>query len=98
MHRMLDSVSPPPRDQARLLEQANGIGTAFMSVPRSPGLHTMIPADEYRLAVKWWLGLRLIADPHAQRCPGCQHRVDMFGDHLLCCQRNNFTKRHAAVQ
>ena len=22
----------------------------------------------------------------------------MFGDHLLCCLRNNYTKRHAAVQ
>ena len=96
MHSMLDSVAP--RDQDRLLEQANGIGTAFMSVPPSPGLHTIISAHEYRLAVKWWLGLPLISDPHAQRCPGCQQRVDVFGDHLLCCPRNNFTKRHAAVQ
>jgi hypothetical protein len=24
--------------------------------------------------------------------------VDQFGDHLVCCARNNFTHRHAAVQ
>ena len=96
MSLMLDKV--PPRDQARLLEQASGIGASFMCVPPSPGLHTTIPADEYRLALKWWLGLPLIEEPHASRCPGCQQWIDIFGDHLLCCKRNNYTDRHAAVQ
>ena len=96
MAALLDHVCP--RDQTRLLEQMNGIGSSFMCVPPSPGLHTVIPADEYRLAVKWWLGLRLIEEPRGSRCPGCTQVIDMFGDHLLCCPRNNYTKRHAAVQ
>ena len=33
-----------------------------------------------------------------QCCPGCQKAVDVFGDHLLCCPRNNYSHRHGAVQ
>ena len=96
MTTLLDSVGA--RDQVRILEQTNSIGSSFMSVPPSPGLHTIIPADEYRLAVKWWLGLPLLEEPHRSRCPGCHALVDPFGDHLLTCKRNNYTKRHAAIQ
>ena len=31
-------------------------------------------------------------------CPGCGEGVDRFGDHLLCCPRNNYTRRHQSVQ
>jgi hypothetical protein len=31
-------------------------------------------------------------------CPHCDCPTDPFGDHLLCCNRNNFTQRHNAVQ
>ena len=30
--------------------------------------------------------------------PGWGRLSDQFGDHLLCCVRNNFSKRHNAVQ
>ena len=32
------------------------------------------------------------------QCPGCQAEVDVHGDHLLCCPRNNFVTRQMAVQ
>ena len=97
MNRLLDSVSP--RDQARLLEQQNGVGTAFMAVTPSNSLHTTIPSDLYRLGLKWWLGLPLIgASEDPVLCPGCGSQVDEHGDHLLCCPRNNYSKRHNALQ
>ena len=96
MITLLDGASP--RDQTRLLEQANGIGHAFMCVPPSKPLHTVIPSDEYRLAMKWWLGIPLIEDKRGLRCPGCHQIVDRYGDHLLCCLRNNHSRKHAAVQ
>ena len=89
------------RDQARLLEQGNTIGYAFMSVPPSSKLFYTMPSDQYKLALKWWLGkpILLPPDPGGQYlCPGCREIVDPHGDHLLCCRRNNYTKRHGAVQ
>ena len=31
-------------------------------------------------------------------CTGCQQVTDRYGDHLLCCKRNNYSNRHSAVQ
>ena len=70
-----------------------------MAVTPSHSLRTEIPSDLYRLGLKWWLGLPLASSTReAAQCPGCGATVDVFGDHLLCCQRNNFSKRHNAVQ
>ena len=54
----------------------------------------------YRVGLKWWLGIPLMADAQGVTvlCPGCGTQVDAHGDHLLCCPRNNFTHRHTAVQ
>jgi hypothetical protein len=95
--RLLDAVSA--RDQARLLEQSSGVGTGWMTVIPSAPLHTIISSEEYSLALKWWLGVSLLSpDDDARICPGCGRLSDQFGDHLLCCIRNNFSKRHNAVQ
>jgi hypothetical protein len=32
------------------------------------------------------------------KCPGCDAAVDEWGDHLLCCLRNNYSERHNAPQ
>ena len=52
------------------------------------------------MALQWWLGLPLLTgDPSdTVLCPGCSAQVDQFGDHLLCCPRNNYSRRHLAVQ
>ena len=62
-------------------------------------LHTLISSEEYSLALKWWLGTPIFPQEEPERtCPGCGKVSDIFGDHLLCCARNNFSKRHQAVQ
>jgi hypothetical protein len=95
--KLLDSVGP--RDQARLLEQSAGVGSCWMTVNPNPALHTIIASEEYSLALKWWLGVPIFPQDEAERtCPGCGKASDVFGDHLLCCARNNYTKRHQAVQ
>jgi hypothetical protein len=93
-NRLLDVI--PPRDQARLLEQSNGIGHHWMMAPPCDNTHTVIPPDEYVLGMKWWLGLPVLQRDSV--CPGCQERTDANGDHLLCCKHNNFANRHNAVQ
>ena len=74
-----------------------GIGSAFMSVPPSTALHFHLPSDRYRLGLKWWLGLPLIS-VDTDACPGCGQQVDPWGDHLLCCARNNYLPRHNTLQ
>ena len=95
--RLLEAVSP--RDQARLLEQNNSFISSFMSVAPSAAFRSIIPSSLYRLGLRWWLGCPLIeAVDGALACPGCATTVDVWGDHLMCCKRNNFTHRHTALQ
>ena len=101
INRLMDGQVIPPRDRMRLLEQRSGVGTGFMSVKPSQPLQTLIPPDQYRLGLRWWLGLPIVEAPSSGasvKCVGCDGDVDIFGDHLLCCRRNNFQKRHTAVQ
>lgn len=96
--QLLDKVEP--RDQARLLEQGNSLGSSFMAVPPLAATCTIIPSDLYRLGLRWWLGIPLIGEPGdaPSKCSGCTAELDPFGDHLLCCRRLNFTRRHQGVQ
>jgi hypothetical protein len=60
-----------PRDQARLLEQATGVVSAFVSVPPSEPLKTIFHPHTYRLALWWWLGLPLMElSDGSVKCPG----------------------------
>ena len=100
LQTLLDNASP--RDQARLLEQSNSIGYAFMSVPPNSKLFFTMTSDNYKLALQWWLGKPILKPPDPGGppyiCPGCRAPVDPHGDHLLCCKRNNYATRHGAVQ
>ena len=88
----------PPRDQARILEQQKGVGSAFMSVPPSIPLRTFLSPEQYRLGLRWWLGLPLVPEDETPlSCPGCGAEADRFGDHVLCCRENNYHRRHDAV-
>jgi hypothetical protein len=78
------------------MEQVNGVGHGWMAVPPLEALHTVIDPADYRLGLKWWLGLPLADTPST--CAGCQATADVHGDHDLCCIRNNFANRHNAVQ
>ena len=87
-----------PRDQARILEQQKGVGSAFMSVPPSIPLRTFLSPEQYRLGLRWWLGLPLVPEDETPlTCPGCGSEADPFGDHVLCCGQNDFRRRHDAV-
>jgi hypothetical protein len=93
----MDTVTP--RDQARLLEQGNSVTGSFMSVAPNAAIRSLIPSSLYRLGLRWWLGCPLMETVYGDlKCPGCNAAVDVFGDHLLCCKRNNFLHRHTALQ
>ena len=99
--RLIDQVDP--RDKTRILEQQNGIGGSFMAATPNRHAQTKISSDQYRLGLRWWLGLSLFpegTDPEELKCSGCNVQVDVFGDHLLCCKNrnNNFYRRHNAVR
>ena len=58
-----------------------------------------IDPAEYRLGMKWLLGVPIVPiDCVGIPCPACGTSMDHFGDHLLCCRKNNFYGRHFAVQ
>ena len=77
------------------------MGYSFMAATPSSVAHTLFAPDAYRVALRWWLGLPLLLEGQQgsqAQCPGFTQLVDCHGDHLLCCKRNNFSKRHLAVQ
>ena len=87
------------RDAARLEAQNGGYGAAWMQVTPLDGSTSTISAEDYRLGLRWVLGLPLLGQHRdGAECPACGQKVDVFGDHLLCCRRNNFYGRHFAVQ
>ena len=64
-----------------------------------PQLHTTISTEDHVPSLKWWLGMPIIhLTGEAMFCPGCDAAVDAWGDHLVCCPRNNFASRHNAIQ
>ena len=50
MTRILDCSTP--RDQARILEQSNSVGHAFMAVPPNANLHFTMPSDQYKTVLR----------------------------------------------
>ena len=87
------------RNSARLESQSGGYGSAWMQVVPTDAGQGLIKAEDYRLGLRWVLGLPLLGqDKEGAKCPACGACVDVFGDHLLCCRRNNFYGRHFAVQ
>ena len=87
------------RDAARVASQGSGIGTSWMQVVPEDETTNKIKAEDYRLGLRWSLGMPLLSpDQDGATCPACGTKVDVFGDHLLCCRRNNFYGRHFAVQ
>ena len=60
---------------------------------------SVVRPDDYRLGLKWLLGLPVLSpEGESATCPACGNEVDIYGDHLLCCRRNNYYGRHFAVQ
>ena len=87
------------RDMARLQSQGGPIANGWMSVLPSRILRTDIQDSDYRLLLRWWLGLPLLPlGCTLPGCPLCGEPVDPFGDHFVCCQQNGITRRHNALR
>lgn len=87
------------RDMARLQSQEGPISTGWMSVLPCRAVRTDIGDVDYRVLLRWWLGLPLL--PLGQTlpgCPACGEPVDPFGDHFVCCDKNGSTRRHNALR
>lgn len=89
----------PVRDRARLICQNGGFANAWMKALPCKALRTDIPDREYRLLLRWWLGVAIL--PTTAPLPGCTlcgEPVDPFGDHLICCARNGCTRQHTSLR
>ena len=55
---------------------------------------------DFQLLARWYLGAPVIATGgHLYECPLCgSGTVDPFGDHFVCCPKNNMTSRHNALR
>ena len=56
-----------------------------------------LATSDFRLLLRWWLGLHLTDEPVATTCHLCGGFVDPFVDHYLCCPRRGFYNRHQTV-
>ena len=84
------------RNAARIGAQDGRLGSAWMQVTYFDPGGGLIRPEEYRLGLRWHLGLPVLAEETV--CPACGQVCDTLGDHLVCCRRNNYYGRHFAVQ
>ena len=63
------------------------------------GLGTELNNDECRLALRFWLGAPLLP-PQWQGAPFplCGQALDILGDHVVCCARNQLKHCHSVLQ
>ena len=73
-----------PANKARLLSVSAPHATSWLSVipSTSQGLH--LDPIEFRVAVKWWLGLDTSQGSQCAFCPA--HSLDSLGHHALACK------------
>ena len=89
----------PARDQARVALQQAQRGAAWLSVNPSTSQGTELNNDEYRLALRFWLGVPLLsARWQGAACPQCGQSLDVLGDHVVCCSKNLLKHRHSVLQ
>ena len=87
----------PLRDRCRLALQNMPHTTAWMNVVPNEGLGNKMAGPNYRLLLRWWLGMPLV-EGSATECPCCGEAMDVFGDHLVSCGKNQLTRRHHALR
>ena len=87
------------RDRTRRVCQKGPVATGWLRALPNKALHTNIPDAEYRLLLRWWLGLPILpVGVTLPGCPLCRGSIDPFGDHLVCCDQNGHTQRHNAFR
>lgn len=87
------------RDQARLrLLRAPG-SHCWLSPAPGDGMGTKFPSVDYKALLRWWLGRPLLPqEASGLPCPQCAEPMDIFGDHLVCCQKSGLTERHTILR
>ena len=87
------------RDRVRRASQKGPVATAWLGALPSRAARTEIPDAEFRLLLRWWLGLPILpTGVTLPECPLCRESVDPFGDHLVCCEQNGCAARHNAFR
>lgn len=87
------------RDRTRLACQKGPIATGWLCALPNKALRTDIPDSEFRLLLRWWLGLPILPQGTAlPECPMCKDTLDPYGDHFVCCERNGSSQRHNAFR
>lgn len=97
MHRDL-VASASERDQCRFKLQGMPHTTAWMAPAQNSGVGRRMEPSEYRIALKWWLGMRLVGGDAGGPCPCCGESMDTMGDHMVSCKYNQLARRHDAVR
>ena len=93
------STTGTARDRVRFHAQQTAHAGSWLAVIPSPGLRTKVDTTAWRCLLRWTLGIPLIPQSLAGKpCPRCQTPVDIFGDHVVCCIKNNIQRRHVALQ
>ena len=89
----------PARDQVRIASQQAQRGAAWLAINPSVGLGTELNNDECRLLLRFWLGAPLVpAQWQGAACPLCGQVLDVLGDHVVCCNKNNLKQRHVVQE
>ena len=86
------------RNIVRLQCQKNCNSGAWLNAIPSKALGLELSPATSRIVWRWWLGERLYgANAETVVCPFCHGSGDSFGDHVLCCDKAEFTTRHEAI-
>ena len=86
-----------PANKARLLSVSAPHATSWLSVIPSTSLALHLDPIEFRVAVKWWLGLDTSQGSQCAFCPA--HSLDPLGHHALTCKcGGDVITRHNALR
>ena len=87
------------RDRVRFHAQRAPHASTWLAVIPSSGLRTKVDTNSWKCLLRWTLGIPIVDQNLAGKpCPRCQTPVDVFGDHAVCCIKNNIQRRHVALQ
>ena len=86
-----------PANKARLLSVSAPHATSRLSVIPSTSQGLLLDPIEFRVAVKWWLGLDTSQGSQCAFCPA--HSLDPLGHHALTCKcGGDVVLRHNALR
>ena len=95
--KSLLSSSPDNRSRAFLLSSSIPHAGAWLQAVPSSSLGLLFPDIEFRLSLKYWLGVPLY--PEDSACLVCSTPGDIFGDHQVSCGGNgDRIHRHDALR